>query len=226
MTERPLLFSAPMVRGMRENRKTVTRRTRGLDKINTEPDRWEYLGFEHGYHRFRDVMRIQPDIAIRCPYGVAGDRLWTREAWATCEEWNLLPPAEIAVMWLRKTETFPVWYLADGPNDPGVSGVGGKVRPGIFLPKRFSRDTLEVISARPERLHAITEADAIAEGVDLTDELTGCSEDLNGSYVKAYSILWEIINGGGAWAKNFWVWRVEFRRLMPAGEFPAAGGPE
>jgi hypothetical protein len=62
MTERPIIFSAPMVRALLEGRKTQTRR----------------------------ILKPQPDtkgrgfLDSRLPYA-RGDRLWVREAWAPLE---------------------------------------------------------------------------------------------------------------------------------------------
>lgn len=55
MTERPILFSAPMVRAILDGTKTQTRRV-----VKNKP----YTG--------------EP---AKCPYGAAGDFLWIREKW-------------------------------------------------------------------------------------------------------------------------------------------------
>lgn len=147
MTERPILFQGPMVRAYRReiDPKTQTRRTRGLEKINEEPDAWECDGgeFDPLGWRFNPVGGGD-GLLIRCPYGVAGDQLWCREAWKK-----------------REDGLAEVWYRADGHIDiPGWPW-----RSSIHMPRWASRDTLEVVSARPERLHVITEADITAEGI-------------------------------------------------------------
>jgi hypothetical protein len=74
--ERPILFSAPMVRAILDGRKTQTRR---LARV-THP--W-----------------FKPGDIRGCPHGEPGDRLWVRETWgqdtsgkvwyrASCEEGN------------------------------------------------------------------------------------------------------------------------------------------
>lgn len=84
---RPILFSRDMVTALRANLKTQTRRLRGLDNINAEPDAWEYLGAFDGevsasvkpeWHRFRQ-LETGEIFQVRCPYGIGGDRLWCRE---------------------------------------------------------------------------------------------------------------------------------------------------
>jgi hypothetical protein len=67
--ERPILFSAPMVRAILAGTKTQTRRVaKGLAL------EWLSEGFEPAF--------VADDANRLCPYGQPGDRLWVREAWA------------------------------------------------------------------------------------------------------------------------------------------------
>lgn len=83
MKERPILFSAPMVRAILEGRKTQTRR---VVKLPEAPDSVEWgnptiieSGEEApGPERFGAWGE---DWNVRCPYGGPGDRLWVRETW-------------------------------------------------------------------------------------------------------------------------------------------------
>jgi hypothetical protein len=90
------------------------------------------------------------------------------------------------------------------------------------MPKAAARIWDEVVSVRAERLHEITEEDAIAEGIEYSDHvLTGGelrtmyknyqNPDTGYMYnaVASYATLWESINGLGSWEKNPLVWRVE-----------------
>ena len=80
MSERPILFSAPMIRAILSGTKTQTRRIVKLQPpatvesvyrpFPTEPNNWQ--GYGHGLIRWYGS----------CPYGVPGNRLWVREPWA------------------------------------------------------------------------------------------------------------------------------------------------
>ena len=81
MKERPILFSAPMVRAILDGRKTQTRRV-----VKPQPDLVMHAN-ETGGHPL--VGKYTPDDmglgrlakCIQCPYGHPGDRLWVRETW-------------------------------------------------------------------------------------------------------------------------------------------------
>ncbi len=81
MKERPILFNGEMVRAVLDGRKTQTRR------IVKEPEDWEllsYLGYseQDRLHSFRVAHPTGThDGGLQCPYGVPGERLWTRETW-------------------------------------------------------------------------------------------------------------------------------------------------
>ena len=68
MKERPILFSAPMVRAIIEGRKTQTRRV-----IKPQP---LWIGEPNVPFKTNDA---NPKGIIKCPYGRTGDRLWVRE---------------------------------------------------------------------------------------------------------------------------------------------------
>lgn len=192
--ERPILFSAPMVRAILEGRKTQTRRVvkRGQvfrfcpggdlsreerSRINASLFRWER---ENPAHPTMDEL-----LAI-CPYGVPGGRLWVRETWRRPHNNRDTPITRGQSIQYRASSD---WH----------DGFGDHWRPSIHMPRWASRLTLEVVSVRVERLLGMTEADAQDEGVADPHE---------------FSELWTNINGEGSWEKNPWVWVVEFRRVQ------------
>ncbi len=184
MNEKPILFSAPMVRAIIEGRKTMTRRV-------VKPQ-----------HCFAPSMRQGESAWNNCPYGQPGDTLWVRETWAIGDRDNdVLYAAD------------PSWNVNGVAVPPPVNkGTvhAGNWRPSIYMPRWASRITLEVTAVRVERLQEITEDDARAEGVALgIDGQTGRLESGGAAFLK----LWDSINAerGYGWTVNPWVWVVSFK---------------
>ena len=208
--ERPILFSAAMVKAIIEGRKTMTRRvvkcSRALDTCG--------------------LMPLEPDVE-KCPYGQPGDRLWVRETWAAVRfseddvrESHDIPPA--------KTDYWTTAYKADVVYEENRDDRGFAWRPSIHMPRWASRITLEVTAVRVERLQEITEADARAEGIALEPcsaghhmrygLWTGKKHACNDSAKVVYMDLWEAINAerGFGWDVNPWVFVIEFKRIGDA----------
>lgn len=194
MVERPMLFSAPMVRAILSGAKTQTRR---VVKPRKCPDfGCELAPCEIAGEKGEDLHRL-------CPYGQPGDRLWVREAWLDMARPGYKPVYAYRAE-LNSGEGFDV--------PPGV-----RWRPSIHMPRAASRITLEITGVRVERLQAISEADAIAEGVPNQTRLIGHSAKTGCAWgppepIAEYCTLWESINGPDSWAANPWVWVVEFKR--------------
>jgi len=212
MKERPIIFSAPMVRAILDGRKTQTRRVAKIIRIDSHPQDARVKIATMAGRGEQFWMNCQPDhphhIARACPHGVPGDRLWVREAWHTDE-----PDLEYA---RAKHEdvmsSSPIFYAADKANENS----GCRWRSPIHMPRWASRLTLEIVSVRVERVQEISEEDARAEGVRVWEEWQ--SRDLPAVLNMhdprdAYAQLWESINGPGSWAANPWVWVIEFRRI-------------
>ena len=194
MKERPILFSAPMVRAILSGAKTQTRRVVKQDR--------------------EGLLDCKPTPAwdafwqcVACPYGQPGDRLWVRETFGDCT-----PGADAVVgtKWERP------WYRADA-DDYGLLGHDGegpvyvedvRWRPSIHMPRWASRILLEITDVRVERVQDISDRDARDEGAEHIG-------DCEGAYVAGFRRLWEAINGDDSWAENPWVWVVTFRRVEP-----------
>lgn len=209
MRERPILFSAPMVRAILEGRKTLTRRV-----VKPQPSaNHKWLGWCLSSTHQADegkVTWVEGDhphamnpLYVRCPYGKPGDRLWVREAWSTHAMFDLLAPREIAAR--------SVHYWVDGDVQTG------KRRPGMFMPRWASRILLEVTEVRVERLQDISEADAVAEGAECIEVGGETGVALSEwSHREGFIKLWKSINGPDSWALNPWVWVVSFKRIEGA----------
>lgn len=109
-----------------------------------------------------------------------------------------------------------VWYEADSSGYRNVAG--NKLRPSIHMPRWASRLTLAVTGVKIERLQAITEADALAEGVrHLGGHFEGCyvidgTPIMSGvSAAECFGNLWLDLHGEDAWAQNPFVVAITFR---------------
>ncbi len=204
MRERPILFSGPMVLALGAGTKTQTRRVLKPTPPPAAVSFGEYYHPDPRPHFWAFDGDALMDFAVPCPYGQPGDRLWVREAWSTHAFMDATPP--------RDLRTISIHYWADGDIRTG------KRRPGMFMPRRYSRILLEVTEVRVERLQDISEADAIAEGIEKTGHgfwsLYGTA-GVDGTYSarSSYRALWGSINGADSWDANPWVWAVSFKRV-------------
>ncbi|KNY21735.1 hypothetical protein [Methylobacterium sp. ARG-1] len=211
MADRPILFSAPMVQALLAGRKTQTRRILKLPKwASTDPSHIEFGASGAPEVICRDTGCL---VTLPLPYA-GGDRLWVKETWRASYglDWH-----DEALGRAPKPSDIPVGsvleYLADGERE-----LGGKIRPSLFMPRWASRLTLLVTEVRLERLNAMSAADAIAEGIqDLrTPEHSdfGIPGLVNAQHpVRAFWLLWDFINGEGAWLANPWVVAISFEVL-------------
>lgn len=210
MKERPILFSAPMVRAILAGTKTQTRRVVKPQPVMRDGDDCviEYANGKQRHSGPADYLlgHVLPTYA--CPYCQPGDRLWVRETFITGCEMD-----DNGYFKVDDEGNYLVWYAGDWPSDP-------KWRQSIHMPRWASRITLEITGVRVERLQDISEADAIAEGVPAVSSggvtlFTTTGVNCFQAAKDAYAALWESINGPGSWDANPFVWVVEFRRVKP-----------
>jgi len=214
MKERPILFSAPMVRAILDGSKTQTRRVINSEFLNgCEEDGFEVyegkiLGPElyepAGYDKHGDMIPM-PEIygiydedgefGMACPYGRPANQLWVRETWGEVE---------------AKDGSKSLVYAADGWKDPAGYF---RWKPSIHMYRWASRIQLEIVSVKIERLNDCSYSDAKAEGWN-----PKADDGKNPAHLDPltwYKNLWNSINGAGSWDKNPWVWVVEFKRIKP-----------
>lgn len=204
MKEKPIIFSAPMVRAILEGRKTQTRRIVKIPK-------WAIPGVVRpqphgGIVVLRSETGADEDIA---PPVQTGDVLWVRETGWERPFRSARDMCEGADTWER------YYYDADGLTEADHEDFkrwGFKRRSSIFMPRWASRLRLPVKSVRVERLQDISEEDARAEGVTpfRFDPEGDCWTD--GKYKTAFEFLWNEIHGwaDNAWLQNPWVWVYEW----------------
>lgn len=201
MKERPILFSAPMVRAILDGSKTQTRRIA--------------KGVIARHARTGEALSRLDSAGLRvaCPYGQPGNRLWVREA-CCAEE---LPAGEDGVRYLAD-DTFNTIAYTQSAAEKWLTmhwyrGRRAATVPPIHMPRWASRIDLLISSVRVERLQDISETDALAEGITY-GQLPDNPQDLQRARTW-YRGLWEQINGAGSWEANPWVWVVEFTRMTP-----------
>jgi hypothetical protein len=228
MKERGIIFSGDDPKLIAEGRKTQTRRlikpqpesnTTRMYPIQTldfsvDTNEWVREWLNKG-------RPWTDNVKFRCPYGIAGDRLWMREAfhirrwgrknsdrvllvgwYGTGADFEItLTEKESALYraWKRKTGNFP----------------------SIFMFRSLSRALMDLLKVRAERVQDISEEDAKAEGVEPLLLPSGTVADLNegdttggrrATFKAGYSALWDSLHGKGAWERNDWVWVLDFKR--------------
>ena len=217
--ERPILFSAPMVRAILEGRKTVTRR---VMKPQPHPD---FLA--RGVHSVVPQWPNQDGVRwfmedgcselVKCPHGKPGDRLWVRE---TCFINGPGKGSEV----IYKADPLPNWEGEE---------TDIRWRPSIHMFRAHSRILLEITAVRVERLQdgegeTAFESRYLAEGIHRIHHGDSDyhyhafrNEPGPGNWVDpfdAWRHLWQSINGPGSWDANPWVWAVSFKVIQPPQE--------
>ncbi len=196
MSERPIIFSGPMVVALIAGRKTMTRRIAwrwrdcvgldGEDGLERLPSPWQKI-CEGDRLWIRENLRIVSD---GIEYAADGEQIEETRA-----EWSG-----------RAAEVWNHYAHDDGPD------LHPTLVPSIHMPRWASRLTLDVVGVRCERLQDITEEDARAEGVDATIAgRSGWSEPLL-TYRTGFVRVWNALHGEGAWLENPEVVVISFVR--------------
>ena len=238
MKERPIIFTGESVRAILAGKKTQTRRL-----ITPQPTTYggptgPMVGHKKLGGQFAERLfgRCMAQI-VSSPYGGAGDHLWVKESWKsseyTCDEdhqpedhhcskhckqtyvyyaatprvgYRPVPDRE-RIVYLDESSPLTEWYTKEW-------------RTPLFMPRWASRLSLEVAEVRVERLQAIAEADAIAEGMapyvlgnwSPEQALTSGERIIDSPYRAAYAVAWDEINDRRAtWKSNLWVWVLSFK---------------
>jgi hypothetical protein len=195
MIEKPILFSAEMVKAILEGRKTQTRRV-----IKPQPPHWTWNRYSFDERCINIASDDDKDgYYVICSYGRPGNRLWVRETWAhddlDCKDVSCGNRDHI---WWRANETKIVADSFAGH---------ARWRPSIFMPRWASRITLEIVSIRVERVWEISNNDVKAEGISIRHGSVS-------SYYDNFMLLWDQINKkrGFGWNVNPWVWVIAFKK--------------
>ncbi|HHL0910824.1 hypothetical protein H8M89_22325 [Klebsiella pneumoniae] len=219
MTERGMIFNGEMVRALLSGRKTQTRR----------PIKWKQTRFTEIGERedgskwpWSEDAEHACDFWHPCPFGAVGDRIWVRETFqGPLFDYDLMDSYCKDPTPFEKPE-FCV-YKADGVPAPEFYDADDELhccwRPSIHMPRWASRILLEITDVRVERLNAISEEDARAEGI-IDGGCLNCGEpepcgcaNPEPDATDAFAYLWQSIYGQDNWNANPWVWVIEFKRV-------------
>lgn len=227
MKERGMIFNGEMVRAILDGRKTQTRR---IMKLQPKPSKSRPGDFWFSSKKLESMVHVS-DLAPGnspiadyhlffqehcCPFGAVGDRIWVRETFTG----HYLDDDQIQdIKDGRDKASSLCEYRADYPD--GYQAADGWT-PSIHMPRWASRILLEITDVRVERLNAISEEDAEAEGIDMealydSQDCYDCIADHNmtgrPTVTGAFKYLWESIYGEEGWKSNPWVWVIEFKRV-------------
>lgn len=224
MKYRPILFSTPMVEAIMDGSKTQTRRT-----IKPQPDfdsAWKnwgktddvppikcsdyYLGVSNGGGTAFCVPNVRVPTHIN-------DIFWVRETWAEAGNFASNEFANSEIIAYRTEDA--VFYDNNKPLDTFAWNWDKiKWKPSIFMPKSVCRNFLRCTDVRVERLHDISEEDAISEGIKIDDGFEqfhnyGKGYKYLNSAVESFFSLWESINGKQSLDENPWTWVYSFEKI-------------
>ncbi len=234
MKERPILFSGPMVRAILDGRKTQTRRVMKnqppddvapISVSRYHPTIVDRNGDEAPGDEIFGAYSDDGEWGCKSPFGEPGDRLWVRETHEVrrigTETFEGGRPARRYAGIAYQADDgraevdidLNTFQALDAKESRGWS-------PSIHMPRWASRITLEITGVRVERLKAISEDDAIAEGIDgpMCSAAVGRApsrHELLPAAVHGYAHLWDGLNAarGYGWDANPWAWVVQFRRI-------------
>lgn len=235
----PLLFTSNMAIANINTLKTETRRTRGLDEINKNPEQFTFE-FIIGNSKDKGLAAwflntekpTSVSVKVKNYFGEKGDILWQRETFAVTrninriEDWPGRPFHIIEEDPDNGMLKECVIYAADGHwqwcNDDGFDTEKSYWKPSIHMKKDYCRFHAEIQSVSIERLHSITEKGAMAEGIQAFTKdgsvtkyshsrLTPWAEMERTAFV-AYKILWISIHGEASWNINPWVWVIKYAK--------------
>ncbi|EMH0680405.1 hypothetical protein V5887_000338 [Klebsiella aerogenes] len=211
MKERGMIFNAEMVRAILDGRKTQTRRPVKF------PVHDKNLGCELAGNEL--AGELSAGNYLNSAFGKPGDRIWVRETFRVhsraTDVATLVYKASVRNSWTEQTHRVPV-SVCNKPATPE------KWTPSLHMPRWASRILLEITDVRVERLNAISEEDARAEGI-IDGGCLNCGEpepcgctNPEPDATDAFAYLWQSIYGQENWNANPWVWVIAFKRIEGA----------
>lgn len=173
-----------------------------MQTINANPDQWEpvFIGELEKTDRFCAVFydkNADQKVPIPCPYGYPAELLYVRERWANISPFS---PGTNGI----------IYYAGQSDLALEIDQLNGvKWKPSIHLKKEHSRLWLNMEEIKVERLQAITEESAMAEGIQ-PGRLFGFGRLGEQNHREGFFNKWIDINEYENFIDNPWVWVVRF----------------
>lgn len=196
----PMSFTGPNAQKCYDRQKTQTRRL-----LNPQPGSVAAQGVQAWAHANDGGKLIAPRYRV-------GEFFYIREPWRTNKGLDNVKPSLL-------TDAAPIGY--EGERTQGYWN--GKLRPAMFLQRRFARPArYQITAVRCERVNAISENDSEAEGIVQDDELCRQAEriqrrrrDYYKPCVLGFKRLWDSIHNepGTRFDDGPWVWAYTFKRV-------------
>ena len=179
--ERPIIFSAPMVRAILEGRKSMTRR---IVKFN-DSGRVKLNGKQWHIE--------DPDAINGCPYGTVGDRLWVKETFMgtkDCLSYRATDPRQVIEFGFDRWT--PSIYMPRWASRITLEIVSVRV------------ERVREISGPDCIAEGVNKLTRVDDGPPLGGNPWREQK-------AAFRSLWQSINGPGSWDLNPYVWAISFK---------------
>jgi len=216
-----IIFTGDSVLAVRDGRKTQTRRIvnwKWLDGANPQFTGYDIGNYCTGVPSSGWVLRSRGGMGCwndrtrpSKPRYQPGKRYYVKETWCKNSD-DYLYQCDDPDLRLVDGDGYGV-YRKDGSE-------ASPWRSPMFMPRAAARYVIEVDTVRVQRLHDITEKDAIAEGVRCwvcNGPVDGTSENDCGCFHSrqmardSFALAWDAINGKRApWSSNPWIWAINF----------------
>jgi hypothetical protein len=212
----PILFSTPMVKAIKEGRKTMTRRViknaraQASTILSQISDNFYFSNDRETY------------LELNCPYGKVGDLLAVKETFYAYGKYRYT--GKLTEKGKKEVEFWDCTLDANGayryaadetlPKPENRFEFAWHKRPAIFMPLVAVRLRPPITNIRVERLQEISVADIYAEG--LKPDVIDSTGEWEKEFTQKFASIWDKINGkreGCSWSDNPFVWIIEFKKV-------------
>lgn len=212
MKAHPILFKSEMVQAILDGRKAQTRRV-----VQTTRSWVKFYGGD----KDAATKAFHKDASIWNCGGQRGPH------WQESDEWLLQNYQEGDHLWVKETYLVKnagrcIVHRAsmDAVEAAGFGALYGGWKSSMFMPRRASRITLEILSVCVGRLQDISPSDCAAEGIQRGDDGSWLGPSLGvpdfpyAHAHEAYAGLWDSINRKKhPWSSNPLVFVISFKKI-------------